>query len=467
MYNKDQMLFSFLFLISIFLFPRPSLAQEKNIIGLHLTQPQDLEKAALLINSNGGDWGWVTITIRLDQLNPDAWQSFFNTCREKHLIPLVRLSTYFDQGVWVEPKIEHIDQFSSFLNNLNWPTKRQHIIFFNEVNRADEWGGKVNPQSFADLTIYAHQSFKDKNQEFYFLSPGLDLAAPDQPDQYQKAFTFYQNVYSYNPKALTLFDGLSSHSYPNHGYIGTPKDTGATSILGYQHELSFLKNLGINKEFPIFITETGWPHREGESPQNTYYTVKTSADFLLEAIKIWQTDSKVQAITPFIFNYPYPPFDHFSWLDKNEELYPEYQKIAEFPKVKNSPEQVTSWQMEKYHLPLFVLSEKTQEGSITLKNTGQSIWGEKPFCIDSESTQNITTQRICLPEDKLVIPNTSHTFKFYFQIKKETLPPKSFISWENTPPLEIENIKLPFQNKVIYHPKTGILGKIRAFFKNL
>ena len=456
----------FLILFLCLLLPVKTHAQERNIFGLHLTQPQDLEKTAPIINSPEGDWGWATIVIRLDQLNPDAWQTFFNDCRKKHIIPLVRLATHLDQGVWIQPKKEHIDQLSSFLNNLNWPTKRQHIILFNEVNRSDEWGGEVNPQSFAEIAVYAHQSFKEKNDEFYLLSPGLDLAAPNQKTQYQNALDYYRSVHQYDPQVFDLFDALSSHSYPNHGYVGTPNDTGPTSIQGYQHELDFLKTLGVNKEYPVFITETGWPHREGETKNNDYYTAKTATDFLVQALNIWQKDAQIQAVTPFIFNYPYPPFDHFSWLDKEEKLYPEYQVLVDLPKQKNKPEQTTSWQMEKYHLPLFVLSEKSHQGTITLKNTGQSIWGENPFCLDSESTSNITVQKICLPENERVIPNTGYTFKFYFQIENEKRDGKSFISWNKISPIEIQSINLPFQNISLYRPKTGILEKIKSFFTN-
>jgi hypothetical protein len=461
------MLFLFLFLITSLFFPKNTLAQEKNIVGLHLTQPQDLQKSASLINSSGGDWGWVTITIRLDQLDFSSWQSFFNDCRQSHLVPLVRLATYLDQGVWAQPKKEHLDQFSSFLNQLNWPTQRQHIILFNEVNRADEWGGQVDPLSFSDLAIYARQAFKEKNDQFYLLSPGLDLAAPNQKDQYQKAFDYYRAMYEHNPDVFNSFDALSSHSYPNHGYVGTPADQGPSSILGYQHELVFLKKLGVNKEFPVFITETGWPHREGESNENSYYTAKTTADFLIQALNIWQADPQIQAVTPFIYNYPYPPFDHFSWLDKEEKLYPEYQVFTDFPKIKNEPEQVTSWQMEKYHLPLFALSDKTQEGSVVLKNTGQSIWGEKPFCLNSESTQNIAVQKICLPLQERVLPNQHYTFKFYFQINDQPDSGKSFISWKNTTPIEIQVLNLPLSNTKLYHSKTGVLGKIQSFFSTL
>jgi len=48
----------------------------KNIYGLHLTQTEDIQKAAPIINSSGGNWGWVTITIRLDQLDHNQWQDF-------------------------------------------------------------------------------------------------------------------------------------------------------------------------------------------------------------------------------------------------------------------------------------------------------------------------------------------------------------------------------------------------------
>ncbi|HQI13479.1 MAG TPA: hypothetical protein PLU48_02775, partial [Candidatus Woesebacteria bacterium] len=85
----------FLLLISLLFFygRQPILASDFNSFGLHLTQPSDIDSAAKIINSNGGDWGYATIVIRTDQLDVNTWQGFFNQCRKLHIIPIIRLAT--------------------------------------------------------------------------------------------------------------------------------------------------------------------------------------------------------------------------------------------------------------------------------------------------------------------------------------------------------------------------------------
>ncbi|MGI5826691.1 MAG: hypothetical protein ACOX50_04750, partial [Patescibacteria group bacterium] len=63
-----------------------------NKFGIHILETTDLEKARELVNSTGGDWGWVTIVIRDDEMDFDKWQNFMDQCREKHLVPLVRIA---------------------------------------------------------------------------------------------------------------------------------------------------------------------------------------------------------------------------------------------------------------------------------------------------------------------------------------------------------------------------------------
>ena len=94
-----KILFLILFLFFGVIFNKSILASP-NIFGLHLTQTQDLISAKDIINSNGGDWGWVTIVIRTDQLDYRTWQDFFDNCRRYHLIPIIRLATYSDNGNW-------------------------------------------------------------------------------------------------------------------------------------------------------------------------------------------------------------------------------------------------------------------------------------------------------------------------------------------------------------------------------
>jgi len=133
-----------------------------------------------------------------------------------------------------------------------------------------------------------------------------------------------------------------------------------------QNALNLLKKLGVKKDLPVFITETGWPHREGVKKQNTFYTTKTTSDFLIEALDLWEKDSLVKAITPFIYNYCQEPFDHFSWLSANGNLYPEYQKLIDLTKGQNDPEQIVSYEFQKINIPFLILENNHYDGEITL-----------------------------------------------------------------------------------------------------
>lgn len=462
---KKTLFFLVLFILhTSFFINHDVFASDKNIFGLHLTQTQDIQSAAKVINSQGGDWGWATIVIRTDQLDKNTWQDFFDRCRELHIIPIVRIATTIKEDYWTRPETSDIDAITAFLDSLNWPTTQQHVILFNEINHASEWGGSVDINHFVDISIYAYNKFKSLNQNFYVLSPGLDLAAPEKPPQFKSASQVYREIYAYNKDYFNHFDGLASHSYPNHGFVGTPYETGQHSIKGYQWELSFIKSLGIQRTYPVFITETGWPHREGERNDNRYYTIETASKFLITAFSIWQSDPRVIAVTPFIFNYPYEPFDHFSWLNKKGELYPGYKKIIDIPKSKNYPPQATAYEIVDNDLPFLLFSDTEYPGKITLKNTGQSIWGEKNICLMPQSTPNITLEAICTGE-YLTPPGRSQSFNYKLKINSDHGDvDKTFISWDGVTPLEIKSIT---SSGTIYSPQTNFYQKTIRFLKKL
>lgn len=448
------------FICLLFIFSSKSILASENIFGLHLTQTQDLSSVKDIINSSGGDWGWVTIVIRLDQLDHQTWQNFFDDCRKYHLIPIVRLSTYPDRDNWKRPQPSDIDTLSSFLNSLNWPTKTQHIILFNEINHGQEWGGEVDIKNYVDTSIYTAQKLKSLNPNFFILSNGLDLASPDTPPNFLSAKTVYQEIYNYKPEYFDNIDGIASHSYPNHGFIGTPKDTGQHSIRGYSWELETIKKLGVNKDYPVFITETGWPHREGLDNHNIFYTTKTTSQFLLDAYRIWGSDSRIKAVTPFIYNYPNSPFDHFSWVDQNEQLYPEYQKFISQPKYTNNPDQITKFELYHIQLPFLIFPDHEYNGQISLKNTGQSIWGEKTFCFDPTVSDQIELSSLCITDNDRVYPGQTKMFTFRFKINGNS-ESKISLSWKNLPSTDIILLS---ENATIYHQKINFIDKIKSFF---
>lgn len=453
---------SLILFLSFWLIFNKSILASDNIFGLHLSQTEDIHTAASIINSQNGDWGWVTIVITTDRLDKNTWQDFFNNCRKDHLIPILRIATYGEKDYWKIPTYSDIDNIVSFLNSLNWPTKEQHVILFNEINHGSEWGGAVDIKDFVDKSSYAAKKFKEANPNFFILSAGLDLAAPSNPPQFESAQNTYKQILAANPNYFDNIDGLTSHSYPDNGYQGTPKDTGQYSILGYTWELNLLKKLGVTKDLPVFITETGWPHREGIKPQNNYYTTKTTADFLVQSINVWSTDPRVKAITPFIYNYCQEPFDHFSWLDKNSNLYPQYQNLIDLPKNKNYPDQITSYEFQKISLPFFILENNQYSGEIILENTGQSIWGEKKFCLPAKTSPNITVNEICSGND-LVYPGQLKIFKFNFTVNKlDNFKDKTFISWGDLENFEIEKFS---QDSIIYHSNYNFFQKIINSFK--
>lgn len=450
---------SLLFLLNL----NPILASDptvdRNIFGLHLTQLSDLPQAAPIINSSGGDWGYVTVVLRNDNLDFRSWQNFFDDCRQKHLIPIVRLTTTSDGPNWKRPDRSDIDNLTNFLNSLNWPMIPKYVIPFNEINHASEWGGGVDIPNFTDIFIYTAERLKSFDNYFFILSSPLDLASPKNDSQNLHPETVYRQIFNHNPKYFELMDALASHSYPNHGYVGTPKGTGIHSIRGYEWELNFIKNLGIQKTYPVFITETGWPHLEGSTKNFSYYKAKTSVDFFIEALSIWQSDPRVIAVTPFIFNYSQELFEHFSWLDSQGHLYPEYQSLLDLPKLQNHPRQITQYEIFKIHLPFFIFSNRENNGNLELKNTGQSIWGESNFCLESRSSDNILATQICTTPD-LVPPG--HIANLPFSFKVNSASSSSFLSWENTPRYSITPSN---PDATIYHPQNNFWSDLKTWFK--
>src|SRR5437870_877090 len=92
--------FAFLFVIPLFiLFAKPAFAvydptsKPNNIFGIHILFPTEIEKATRLVNSNGGDWGYITIPIQYGDRNLEKWQDFMTNARQHHLIPIVRVAT--------------------------------------------------------------------------------------------------------------------------------------------------------------------------------------------------------------------------------------------------------------------------------------------------------------------------------------------------------------------------------------
>lgn len=301
-----------------------------NKFGVHILFTTELSEAARLVNSGGGDFGYVTIPIQASDKDLEKWQKFMDDCGGLRLIPIIRIATenyYFDTKVWRKPAYDDILDFANFLNSLEWPVKNRYIVVFNEVNRGDEWGGDPSPSEYAQILNYTTEIFKSLNPDFFIISAGLDNAAVNSNtslNQYNFMIQMAQEI----PEIFDKIDGMGSHSYPNPAFSVPPWITTNKSISSFKFEKNLAFELS-GKNLPVFITETGWSdEKASESQIGQYFT------YAFE--NIW-SDQNIVAVTPFLLQAGTEPFSHFSLLNENDEYNEVFKTLQKIPKTKGNP----------------------------------------------------------------------------------------------------------------------------------
>ncbi len=286
-----------------------------NRIGVHILDPQEIDSAAKLVNSAGGDWGYVTIPMRSNDRDRDKWIKFFTSAHRLHVIPIIRLATYPDGAVWVRPTVYDLVDFANFLSDMPWPVQNRYVILFNEVNHASEWGGEIDPFSYATLLLDAKNIFKGRSSDFFLISAGLDMSAPRSTTS-MDALDFYKTISRLQPQWYHSVDGLSSHAYPNPAFSASPFSNSRYGIASFEYELSLFRSLGYPAK-PLFITETGWANQpDNYTPAFNY---------------VW-ANPRIVAVTPFLLFAGAGPFAKFSLLNSLG-----YQGLQNLPKIAGSP----------------------------------------------------------------------------------------------------------------------------------
>lgn len=371
-----------LFLFILFFLPISIFAtQPNNIFGIHLAQPhlEDLKASSDLVNSNGGKWGYITLVIQENDRNKEKWQGIFDLMRELHLIPIVRLATQPEGENWRMPEEKDAKDWVYFLDSLNWVIKNRYIILFNEPNHGSEWGGEVDEKSYAEVSYYFAKALKEKNKDYFIMLAGLDASAPSWPPGMEDEEVFLKTVFNKDSLLLNYIDGWSSHSYPNPGFSGSPYGVGRGSVRTYQWELDLLNSLGVNKQLPVFITETGWKRTNGYgSGVMGYLDENTVANnFQIAYEQIWNQDDRIKAVTPFVFDYQGPPFLEFSWKKyQSSDFYQQYYTVQSLLKNKGEPEQIEKGNIV-FNLPKELVAQSTYNFRVTLINQGQAIWDKE------------------------------------------------------------------------------------------
>jgi uncharacterized membrane protein (UPF0127 family) len=291
-----------------------------NRVGVHILDPNEIGEAAKLVNTSGGDWGYVTIPMRSNDRDFEKWQKFFNSAKTLHLIPIIRLATYPVENVWETPTVYDLVDFANFLSEMPWSTKNRYVILFNEPNHANEWGGQVDPYDYARLLVDAKQIFKSRSQDFFLLSAGLDMSVPNSSTS-REALLFYQQMTAFQPDWYDSIDGLSVHAYPNPGFSASAFSTNRYGITSFRYEKTALAKYGYSGK-PIFITETG------TILQNDFYKSAFT--------QVW-TDPDIVAITPFVLFAGSPDFASFSLLNAGHLPKKTYNDIYSLTKISGSP----------------------------------------------------------------------------------------------------------------------------------
>ncbi len=297
-------LYKFLTVVMLLMQALPGQVMAKVPLGMHILETQEVGSVRELWGDQKDEWGYVTIPIRLDQLNRERWQKFMDEANQNKLIPIVRLATRFDpQGIWKRPEKADVVTMARFLSELDWKTDKRRVVVYNEPNHSGEWGGKIAPEEYAEILEFAADWFHtEKNLNYKVLPAGLDSAAAN-TDKTMESERFLETMLVSQPSVIDKIDAWTSHAYPNPAFAASPYREGKGSMMGWKYELDYLKSRW-GKDFDVYITETGW-----DQQLVPYFRLVNYYVYTLQNVWI---DERIKAVTPFVLNGNNGVFEGFS-----------------------------------------------------------------------------------------------------------------------------------------------------------
>lgn len=434
-----------------------------NRFGIHILEANDLDKAAFLVNSSGGEWGYVTMVIRSDDRKVAKWQTFMRRARELKLIPILRLATVPEGNAWKKPREEDAKEWAIFLNRLAWPVKNRYVVVYNEPNHALEWGNDINPGEYARVLKATRDELKTVNPDFFVLNAGFDSSAPNLDGYSMGSLEYMAGMEKEVPGIFKLIDGWASHSYPNPEFSGRPTDSGLTSIRGFEVELGVLASRYGVSNLPVFITETGWKHAvDGDA--YGFLSEERVTRYYRDAFSGAWNDSRIVAVTPFVMGYFQEPFLRFSFLKVDGSHYAPYDALATLLKPGGSPA-VNAADDARFvvaEVPSILYTGKKQDFVVYLKNTGTTTWfmDEGYELIGKSDSGDYSFKVPFLDRDEVVQPGETRAFrfsrvaprqarayKFYWQMSKGG----AVFGEQGTSDLLVQSAVIVFDKEYRYH----------------
>jgi hypothetical protein len=435
------------------------LESPNNKYGIHIVDENDLSDATGLVNSEGGQWGYITMVMTENDRDTGKWQRTFDTMRRDKVIPVIRLATSPQEQTWKKPREEDIDKWVDFLGKLNWVVQNRYIVLFNEPNHAKEWGGELNPEEYARIAKVFQNKLKEKSPDFFVLPAGLDQATRNSADT-MDALEFYRRINVSDPTYFSIFDGWTVHAYPNPNFSGSPNASGRASVRGHLWELAQLKQDGVSSSIPVFITETGWAHQDGKGP---FLSSDIVASFYQDAYTNAWNDNRIVMVSPFIFNYQDTPFSQFSWKKPNStDFYPQYHSVKSIAKTEGKPIEIDKTELDLEAVPTKLTIDSLFLLPVEIRNIGQKIWDENTDFTLNVKGATPETQTIKLTIDYLE-PFQEKTVKVAIKTPdQEGIIPVAFTLEKNGITVEKDNIL-----RITVTEPASLWGKTVLFIKQL
>jgi len=303
------------------------LSVANNRFGIHILDTSELERAAELVNSNGGTWGYVTVPIRANDRDLTKWEAFMEKCSKLKIIPILRIASFPNGEHWLAPNEWDLVDFANFLSELPWPIKNRYVIVYNEPNNKNEWGGFVYPEEYARVLSRAADIFHKNNQDYYVIGAGMDSSAPNGANS-MNIYDYFMQMNEAVPGIFSQIDGMSYHSYGNPAFSTGPNAYSPVNIFGFRHEAEFLETRFFAKP-TIFITEAGW--------QTDLLISGRAKDYYLYAFNNVWTDNVV-AVTPFLLSASAGPFSGFSFTKPDGGFNDFAIAVKDLPKNQGKPQ---------------------------------------------------------------------------------------------------------------------------------
>ncbi len=294
-----------------------------NKVGINVIryfEPRYLRAVSQIVNSTGGDWGYVTVLLLdEDRQSPARIQKLLDDANSFHLIPILRLATHQAGGVWVKPTSNEPAEWKSFLTGLKWHCPATYLIVGNEPNLGHEWGGDVNPREYARYLSSFADTFANQKPRFKILNAPMDLSNLTQPGM-MDCFEYLAAMRAEVPDIFSRLDAWASNPYQFFEGRGE-----RYTYRGYSQELDFI---GVN--LPVFVTESYIGFVDDRERIAQYYET---------AFEYWLRDPRVVAATPHFYN---PEAKLFWMFDADAagnpiNLSPTALRLSQMPKVAGSP----------------------------------------------------------------------------------------------------------------------------------